>query len=477
MIRLLEPVPMSRQSDVVAELDQTSRVGRNFVLLVLLSCVIATFGLVENSPAVIIGAMLIAPLMSSIVGFALALVLGDPNRAGRALLTLVVGVVLAVLVSAALGQLVSASRFNFLEQLPDEIISRTRPSLFDLAIALAGGAAAAYALARPELSATLPGVAIATALMPPVCVVGIGLALGRSDVASGAFLLFLTNFVAIAFASSVVFVGVGFRPIGLAKGSWAGSRGLLLSGLLLLAVIIPLAGFMYRIAQDAWVNTTIQATLATQLAAIPDSNLVSFDLSRPQDNTLSIVATIRSPRELTFDEAVGMERAVATHLQQTVALKVLVVPEQTLDPLVPPTPVPTPPPGATVVPTTTPVPLPTQTSTPIPTTTATFTPTPTASRTTTPTSTATATSTRFPTATAVAYAVVGATGGQGAYFRLAPGLKAAIAALPDGTLVQLTGAQNDADGYLWAQIITPDGRVGWIATNYLVPYRAYAPPS
>ena len=130
----------------------------------------------------------------------------------RALGTLALGMLLAVGLSAALGQLVVPFGIDLVEQLPAEIVGRTKPTLFDLVVALAGGAAGSYALAQPRLSATLPGVAIATALMPPVCVVGLGLALGRPEVATGALLLFLANFVAIVFASSLVFLSLGFAP-------------------------------------------------------------------------------------------------------------------------------------------------------------------------------------------------------------------------------------------------------------------------
>ena len=93
------------------------------------------------------------------------------------------------------------------------MLARTRPTPFDLGVALAGGAAAAYALAQPKLSAALPGVAIATALMPPLCAVGIGVAVGNLEVALGALLLFLTNLAAISFAGIMVFVLLGFRPL------------------------------------------------------------------------------------------------------------------------------------------------------------------------------------------------------------------------------------------------------------------------
>jgi uncharacterized hydrophobic protein (TIGR00271 family) len=154
MRRLMERLPQSRQHEVTTHLDRAAAMGRDFIVLVVLNCTIATFGLILNSGAVIIGAMLIAPLMSPILALALALVRGDLARAGRALATLVVGTLLAVDLSAGLGWLVAGSQWNFLEQLPTEVPSRTQPTLFDLAVALAGGAAAAYALAQPGLTPT-----------------------------------------------------------------------------------------------------------------------------------------------------------------------------------------------------------------------------------------------------------------------------------------------------------------------------------
>lgn len=234
----MEPLNASRQQTVVGDLDQAATITRDFVLFVVLSCVIATFGLVLNSGAVIIGAMLIAPLMPPILAFGLAVVLGDIRRAGLALATLLLGGGLAVGLSTALGLLVAGSDWNFRAQLPTEILSRTQPTLFDLAVALAGGAAAAYALAEPKLSATLAGVAIATALMPPLCVVGLGVALLEASVWQGALLLFCANFVAITFAAALIFTLRGFSPTVVVGRHLVLGRTMLLSGPLLLAVAI-----------------------------------------------------------------------------------------------------------------------------------------------------------------------------------------------------------------------------------------------
>jgi uncharacterized hydrophobic protein (TIGR00271 family) len=461
MERILGTIDQARRHEVLEGLGQSADIDRDYILLAILSCVIATFGLILDSGAIIIGAMLIAPLMPSILAFALGLVRGDLRQLGQALGTLVVGVLLAVALSTALGRLVSTDSFNFLEQLPGEITGRTQPTLFDLAVALAGGAAAAYALAQPHLSATLPGVAIATALMPPLCVVGIGLAQGKMNVSMGAWLLFLSNFAAIAFASSVVFVGLGFGPRPFKKRRIVISRALLVSGALLLLVAIPLAGFMIGILGDIREDTSIRETISEQLVLVSeDSSLVSFEKQR-QSEYLEIAATIYAPRNLTHAEVSRLQDQVALQLQQPVALRIFVVRVAKLDPRIPPTFTSTPLPDATATatPSVTPSPTATPTSTPTdtPTATPTFTPTP--------------TDTPTPTPTPVSYAVVSGTGGRGVKVHREPGLDTpVITAISEGTVVQLGEGRAEVDDLGWLEVILADGREGWVAERYLSPF-------
>jgi uncharacterized hydrophobic protein (TIGR00271 family) len=468
MPRIFTPISRERQVEVIRSLDQAGTFSNDYLLLVMLSCVIATFGLVLDSAAVIIGAMLIAPLMSPILRCALALVRGDLARFGQAFVTLLVGVLLAVGLSALFGLLVSTGEFNFLEELPSEVVGRTRPNLFDLVVALAGGTAAAYALAQPHLSAALPGVAIATALMPPLCTIGIGISQSRTDVSSGALLLFLANLTAILFASSLTFTIVGFRPAFASLQAAILTRVLLIEGVLVLLIVAVLSGLMVRIIGEAQENRAIRLTLIETLAQ-DGGSLVSFERQAKPDH-LTIVATIRSPRSLTLAEANRVQRELVTRLQRSVALKLLVIPLTSLNPLVPPTLTPTIAPDATATPT----PAPTGTPTAEPTV------SPTAAPTTTPTPPpiATSTPTTIPsiTATPVSYAVVGATGGRGANVRRVPGRSAIITALRDGTLVQTLGQSTAADGLDWVAIVLPDGRVGWIADDYLIPYRTFVVP-
>ena len=311
-------------------------------MLVMLSCIICTFGLILSSAAVIIGAMLIAPLMFPIFGMSMGLVRGEPRQLLYSLATLLAGIILAVLVSMLLGLAVSTSQFNFLEELPDEVVSRTSPTLFDLTIAFAGGLAASYALAQPRLSPTLPGVAIATALLPPLCVMGIGIAEGRPEVRDGALLLFLANFVAIIFSSAVVFALVGFGPLVFRRRREVMERTFILASVMLVLVAIPLVNFMIGIAGDARENQVIRSTLTDGLESIsPDASLVSFEKGQ-EGGELHIIATVRVPRDLLYAEGIGLQLDLAENLSQTVALELLVIPVTRLDPLVPPTETPEP---------------------------------------------------------------------------------------------------------------------------------------
>ena len=259
---MLDPLSQSRKQEVLNELDQASSPGFDYFLLVILSCIVATLGLITNSVAVIIGAMLVAPLMSPIIGLSLASVAGEQRIFRKALLALGEGVLLAVALSTLVSWLAGLLPFLSLVELPREVMLRTQASPFDLVIALAGGAAATYALARPRLSAALPGVAIATALMPPLCVVGIGISMQRSDVYMGALLLFLTNLVAISFASILVFAFLGFR-LSYPNQRWHRiPRSMIISAALVLVVTIPLVVLTLSVVRQAKLQQEVREAVA-----------------------------------------------------------------------------------------------------------------------------------------------------------------------------------------------------------------------
>jgi uncharacterized hydrophobic protein (TIGR00271 family) len=179
-----------------------------FVSLMMLSTAIAVFGILGDSTAVVIGAMLVAPLMLPVLGGAAAVVMGWPRRIVNRALLVAAGSVLAVALAAAISFIIPGRAAS----LPAELMARTSPNLLDLGIALAAGAAGAYGQLRRHAADALTGVAVAVALVPPLAVVGITLQLTEWQLAVGAALLFLANVVGIVIAASATFIAAGFVP-------------------------------------------------------------------------------------------------------------------------------------------------------------------------------------------------------------------------------------------------------------------------
>lgn len=454
-------LPGERREEVLKQLDETSSPGFDFFFLVVLSCAIATFGLLIDSAAVIIGAMLVAPLMSPILGLSLASVAGEQFMFRRAILALLEGVLLAIFLSTLVSLLSQNLPFGVLDQLPNEVEARTHPTPFDLGIALAGGAAAAYALAQPRISAALPGVAIATALMPPLCTVGIGFSLGRGDVILGAFLLFSTNFIAISFAGIVVFALLGFRPLTFENRIFHIPRSILISAFLVLLVTVPLVLFTLRLVNQNLLLQKIRQTVSAEIAKFPGSELVDIQVET-QSDTLNLRITARFERQPVYAQVVDLQKAIASQLQRPVALQLTVIPATRLDPLVPPTHTPT----FTATLTFTPGPSLTPTITRTPTPTVTFTPTITLTPTLTSTSTNTPTVTLTPTSTPMLAEIAG-TGGRGVSLRETPAGKI-LGYLPEGSPVQILYRRETVNQVDWIEVRDLLGRTGWVLADFLV---------
>lgn len=178
---------------------------KTYFIMNALAAVIAGYGLLADSAAVVIGAMLVAMMLGPISGIALAFIDNRWILLQTALKTLALGVVMIFSIGVVLGLI------NFNMPLTSEILSRTQPTVIDLMIALAGGAAGAFASISPRLSVAVVGVAVATALVPPLVASGILLAHAELRHSANAFLLALTNMVAIQISSSLVLWIAGFR--------------------------------------------------------------------------------------------------------------------------------------------------------------------------------------------------------------------------------------------------------------------------
>lgn len=225
-------------------LRENSQTSANYLVLMALSTMIATFGLFGNSSPVIIGAMILAPLMAPIISLAMGTLRQDGLLVKNSLITIFWGIILGLLFSILITWITP------LEVLNNQIVARIRPNLLDLGIAVASGIAGAYAYSKEEISKTLAGVAISVALVPPLAVAGIGIGWMDWSVFGGAMLLLGTNLAGIVMAASLTFLMLGFSPFRLAV------RGLLISTGIMVAIALPLGLSFNKMVQE---NNIIQS--------------------------------------------------------------------------------------------------------------------------------------------------------------------------------------------------------------------------
>lgn len=293
-------IPQLERDDrvsLVEKLQVQSRWNFDFLALISLSTLIAALGLLQDSAAVVIGAMLVAPLMTPLLGAGLALVQGNLPLMRTAGQAIVFGFLIAVAIGFAVGALVP------LPELTSQLEARGAPTLLDLGVAFFSGIAAAYCLGRPNLSAALPGVAIAAALVPPIATLGISLALDQREVARGAAILFGTNVATIILGAATSFFGAGIRSNRrlTRKNRWA--RAVLVVLVLAVALLaIPLASLLIAqisaVTQPRGVSEELQTALEQELErhAPPGSKLSSAVWDRRGDDPALLVLRVTAPQ-------------------------------------------------------------------------------------------------------------------------------------------------------------------------------------
>jgi len=291
--RPLPNLTVGERVEVERRIRRSALASVDYYTLIILASVIAILGLIQNSGAVIIGAMLVAPLMSPILALAFSLVLGDGRLLAQSGESTIKGVLVAIVVSVAMALILPE------QPITAEILARTQPNLLDLVIALASGAAAAYALARKQLAAALPGVAIAAALVPPLVVIGFGLGYGMYEVAGGALLLFITNLSAIVFSGATVFLLLGFRPSRAEYGQQF-QRWILLSVAILLVIATPLAittvNLRSQLERQQQVKDVLNEVIEGEFAEVEDVTV------KPQGDGFLVSGTVYAYGDITDEE-------------------------------------------------------------------------------------------------------------------------------------------------------------------------------
>ena len=286
----------------------------SFHFMLGLSTIIATLGLLSNSAAVIIGAMIVAPLMGPIVGMAYSTAMGNRKLLRRSSFTVFKGILLTIIVSWIVSSIIG------LDTVDTEIMSRVKPTLIDFGIATAAGAAGAFANTRRSISTAMPGVAIAVALVPPLSVVGIGLAQGQGDIAFGALLLFTTNLICIVFFGSLVFLFQSYGNLERAK------KGLAMSTVVMFLLGIPLTLSMRELIVTKNVRHQIENFIVNENETFADTDIGSIVVT-PRKGYLRVDIEVAAPLNSISQEQIERVRSnLARQIGQDIYLDVEVVP-------------------------------------------------------------------------------------------------------------------------------------------------------
>ncbi|SFF92469.1 TIGR00341 family protein [Salegentibacter agarivorans] len=284
-------------------LRENSKTTSIYVVMMILSTLIATFGLFANSSPVIIGAMILAPIISPIVSFAMGMVRYDTNMLKRGIITILIGTGVSLLFSSGVTLIIP------IKLITSEIDARLSPTLLDMGIAVASGVAAAYAHAKEGIAKSLAGVAIAVALVPPLAVSGIGIGWWDWQVFSGAFLLYLTNLAGIIMFAGITFLILGFAPFKRAK------LGLVYTLILIGMVMVPLSLSFNRIKKEASITRELEGSTVNEL--------VIRDVKVRFGDPLRVSLTLVGPENLSGNEMRDIKKQLEEDIGEPIHLEVI----------------------------------------------------------------------------------------------------------------------------------------------------------
>ena len=325
MAKLVNVFQNIQKADVVDIINREVNFSYQYFALLILSVVIATFGLLLGNTAIIIGAMILSPMIWPVIGMSIGTVTSKKRLTLRSFILLSISIVISVLIAYSISVLSPITEVN------SEIALRVNPTFFDLIIALAAGTAAILIISWPKYSNYLAGVAVAASILPPICVTGIGLALGAGQVAYGSFILFLTN------TASIIFVGIGiFALLGFYRKNDENQVRKVELGLIISFVVVLLLSFqlifsLSQILYEENAEIQIESTLNEELSNISSDIAVESvkvtALSRNSD-TIGIDAVVRVPSDvsITVTQKNEIVELLATLMEKEINLELRIVP-------------------------------------------------------------------------------------------------------------------------------------------------------
>ena len=300
-LRITQSGDQTSKKELLTDRLEAAQPSVEFFVLLIIATVLATAGLISNSAAVVIGAMILAPLMDPIISLAFGIAVANKGLIIRASCLIALGVGVTVGISALI------SSWLLVAYVDGQILSRTNPNLLEMIIAIASGIVAAFAHTRYKLVSSIAGIAVAVALVPPLCVTGIGI--NQSEIisarfsnvivtslthklASGSFLLFITNLIGIAGAAAFVFI---IQRYGSIRKSWL-VGGIWLS--ILVMISTPLASNLRELTVERNIEANFRRFKTQQITRLA---IVKEDQIFWSTAIISYINTEIEKNDLTID--------------------------------------------------------------------------------------------------------------------------------------------------------------------------------
>jgi uncharacterized hydrophobic protein (TIGR00271 family) len=281
----------NQRKGILDKLKAEIKIDTPYLGLAVISSFIATFALLIEDLPILIGAMLIAPFLTAPLSIGMSLIKGDLELLKKGLITLLFGVVAGILAAILIGL------FSPFKIIGDEILNRSAPTLVQLIIAVLAGGAAAFSYAHRKIRAVLSGAFVALALVPPISIIGIGIAFWNWEIVGGASLLLVANIIGLVLAAVIIFFLLGFRPINRTENLHEVRVGITWLALLFFIIALPLGYIMNNIIAKIKQEQTAQRIVSQQMAKYPDTFVDHLACSKAGDK-LKISFTIYSPQQI-----------------------------------------------------------------------------------------------------------------------------------------------------------------------------------
>ncbi|MDF1498344.1 MAG: DUF389 domain-containing protein [Patescibacteria group bacterium] len=308
-----------RQSKVYGEIKENAKGDFDFFVLTIFAGIIITLGLVVNSSAVVIGGMLLAPLVWPMLSLSMAIVRGKPRLIRDSVFTLFRSTALIFVIALFLGILSPDYALQ-----GGEFLTRTSPTIFELFIALAAGFIGAFVIAYPKIGASIAGVVIAAAIVPPIAVMGISVSHGNLVMAGGAFILFMSNLIAVTFASSILFLIARFKGPSSEKGQVQRKSNIRWALILLFMMMIPLFLITSDVIKEGNQQNMVREVV---MAIIPDSSIMSVEITEKSEvTTVDITIQYSDSDNLTDKQVEKLRDILSIKMRKTIIPRITIVP-------------------------------------------------------------------------------------------------------------------------------------------------------